>query len=165
MTNKRPDKEKLRLRMASLCARSEQCSGDIRRKLLNAGLSAADTEEIIQELKERKFIDDRRFAAAYARDKVVFSAWGRRKIRLNLMARRIGSDLIDYALDSVDAKDYAVAILRAARAKARSLDIEDFNDRQKLMRHLLSRGFETDIASKAVRKLEADAKNKRDGDA
>ena len=41
------------LRMADLCARSEQCPYDIRRKLLLKGMAAADVESVIAELSDR----------------------------------------------------------------------------------------------------------------
>lgn len=148
-----PDPEKLRLRMAGLCSRSEQCTSDIRLKLRKAGLSTSKTDEIIEFLTENKFLSDRRYARAYASYKVRFSAWGRIKIRAYLVQKRISSDFISEALDAIDEKDYSDALKRAAHAKASSLDLDDREDRQKLYRHLLSRGFESSIVSRMIESL------------
>ena len=69
--------EQALLRMADLCARSEQCPYDIAKKLRAKALSEADIHKVIDELRRRRFIDERRFAASFARDKVRFAGWGR----------------------------------------------------------------------------------------
>jgi len=71
--------------MAGLCARSEQCEGDIARKLAAKGMGASDVEWVLGELRERGFVDAVRFARSFTNDKVRFSAWGRIKIRAALL--------------------------------------------------------------------------------
>ena len=53
------------IRMADLCARSEQCSADIEGKLLRLGLSRAQAQKIVGELRDGRFIDDGRYARAF----------------------------------------------------------------------------------------------------
>lgn len=145
-----------RLRMADLCARSEQCEADIRQKLYRLGLTPPQVQQVIESLIEERFIDNARFACSYARDKCRFSAWGNNKIRLGLHAKRIPADLITAALQSIDRSDYLDALKRTALAKARGLDLNGEQGREnrlKLFRHILSRGFESDLASRAVREL------------
>ncbi len=76
--------EKALARMQTLCAKSEQCSFDIAQKLKRAGLSGADIKQTIASLTASRFIDDTRYARAFAADKVRFSHWGRRKISFAL---------------------------------------------------------------------------------
>lgn len=156
LKRKKPlSREAAQLRMASLCAASEQCTFDIRKKLLKM-VERQDVEPIIEFLIENKFIDDARFAGSFARDKMKFSGWGTRKIRLGLMARQIPSDIISQAIDSLDKKEYARTCLSCARNKAKSIDIEDYDDRQKLFRFLISRGFESSLISKVTAHLKAE---------
>lgn len=150
---KTPDPEALRLKMASLCARAEQCSSDILKKLRRAGLSSSESQEIIDYLKQHRFISDQRFAEVFARDKVRFAGWGRYKIRQALRAKAIPDGLIQSALASVDEADYVEALEKAMLAKARSLDLTDRNDAVKLFRHLASRGFESSLTVPRIKKL------------
>lgn len=148
--------EAARLRMADLCARSEQCEADIRQKLYRLGLSSGDVQKTIEFLTEEQFIDNARYAQAFARDKCRFSSWGRNKIRMALAAKRISPALILQALDSIEQKDYLEALKRTAVSKARTLDLngpEGRENRVKLFRHILSRGFEADLASKIIKQL------------
>lgn len=146
-------KEDALVKMAGLCARSEQCEVDIVRKLRTKMLSMPDTAWVIDELKRRRFLDNGRFAAAYARDKVRFSSWGRMKIRAGLAAKCITGTMAAEAMESIDPGDYAEAISKAAKTQAGSVDLSEKEGRVKLYRHLLSRGFESDLALAEVRKL------------
>lgn len=145
--------ELAKLRMADLCARSEQCSFDITKKLKAKGLVYSDIMEVITFLTERDFINHKRYARSFARDKVRFSAWGRRKINVALRAKKIEEEFIYNALREIEEDDYKEALLRAASSKARQLDLSEYDGRLKLYRHLLSRGFESELSSAMVKKL------------
>ena len=148
--------EAARLRMADLCARGEHCSHEIAEKLRKMQISHSVAEEIIDYLIENRYIDNLRFACAFARDKVKFSGWGKNKIRMALAAKRIDSSDIREALDEIDEDDYLNAVRKVAGAKARSLDLDDYDERSKLFRHLASRGFEAGIISATIRFLRED---------
>lgn len=148
--------EAAKIRMADLCARSEQCEADIRQKLYRLGLSSSEVQQIVTQLIESKFIDNERFARSFARDKCRFSCWGRHKIRLALAAKRLTSHEINQGLEAIEEADYLDALKRTAAAKARSLDLNGPNardERLKLFRHIISRGFESDLASKAIKAI------------
>ena len=152
-TRKQADPEALLKRMAGLCARSEQCTYDITTKLYKAGLPREKREEIIEYLTANRYLDDARFARSFASYKVRFSAWGKKKIRMALAAKRIDSTLIIDALDAIDDEDYAEAIRRVIESKRRDYDPADREQRTKLYRSLLSRGFESDMISNALASL------------
>lgn len=145
--------EAARLRMADLCARSEQCEYDIRTKLTRLGIGGESADSIIDFLRRERFIDDLRFARSFARDKCRFSSWGNAKIRLGLLAKRLPRPAIEEGLEGIERKDYLDALRRVTLAKARQLDFSTetaADSRLKLYRHILSRGFESALASKAV---------------
>ena len=142
--------EAARLRMADLCARSEQCSYDIEQKLRRYGLDGEDIAGVLTFLRENKFVDDGRFARSFARDKVRFAGWGPMKIRAALTAKHIGNTDISEALKAVEPSDNEEALQRALKAKVRNLAPNDRNDRQKALRYLMSRGFKAEDCLKAV---------------
>ena len=63
------------LRLATLCARSEQAEGDLRRKLHDWALQPSDADAIIDRLKHERYLDNERYARAYCRDKLRFNGW------------------------------------------------------------------------------------------
>ena len=49
------------LRLATLCAQSEQAEGDLRKKLHDWGIGGNDINAIIARLKQEKYLDNDRF--------------------------------------------------------------------------------------------------------
>ncbi len=141
------------IRMAGLCAGAEQCAADIKSKILKNGFSIAEADKMIEYLKRNKYIDDQRYARAYAVDKVRFSGWGRMKVRIGLRAKGMTDSVISQAIEYIPENEYAAALEKVLKAKARSLDLKDVKDRQKLYRHLASRGFESQLIISAMRAL------------
>ncbi len=148
---RKPTAEEMLVRMAGLCAGAEQCAADIKSKILKQGFSADEAEKMIAYLQTNKYIDDARYARAYAADKVRFAGWGRMKVRMGLRGKGMSDSVISQALEYIDEKDYADALQKVLLAKARSLDLKDVKDRQKLYRHLASRGFESSMIVSAMR--------------
>ncbi len=148
---RQPSRDEMLLRMAGLCAASEQCVSGIKAKVLKAGLTPEDADAITLYLVENKYIDDLRFARAFAADKVRFSGWGRMKIRMALRLKGISDGYVADAMSYIKESDYSEALSKAISAKARQLDLSDVADRQRLYRHLASRGFESQVIVAAIR--------------
>lgn len=148
-----PSVEAARLRMASLCATREMCEFEIRAKLLRLGMDDEQVEQVLDHLVRMCFVDDARYARAFAADKARFAGWGRRKIAMALRAKRIDQRHVDAALKHIDTGDYAERLLKVARQKASSLDLNEYADRMKLARRLASRGFEGALITSAIELL------------
>ncbi|MCH5180999.1 MAG: RecX family transcriptional regulator [Prevotellaceae bacterium] len=132
--------------MAALCARAEHCRADILDKLARRGLPAAEARAAADRLEREGFIDENRYARAFALDKLRYSRWGRMKIRAALTARHLSETDIGEALAAIGSEEYEQAFAASARAKLRSLDNEEPRARrEKLARFLLGRGFEAGL--------------------
>lgn len=130
-------------RLEEICARSEQCTHEALTRLAGWGIAPETAQKIIRRLKASKFIDDGRYARAFARDKVVYNRWGAIKIRHALALKRLEADMITDALAEVTEEEYATALTEVLRAKARAMERPlNFADSGKLLRHAASRGFE-----------------------
>ena len=141
-----------RMRLEDLCARSEHCEYELREMLWKGGVSERDAETILSGLRKARFYDDSRFAYAYVCDKLRYSRWGRRKIVLGLMAKRIARDVADEVLDEIDMDEYMEIAVSLARAKARMVkEGNTFEGRTKLYRFLLARGFESSVVSRVMK--------------
>ena len=146
-----PDPDKILKRLAGQCARSEQCRSDIVAKLYRARLTATQRDEILNYLVENRYVDDGRYARAFTNDKVRFSCWGRRKIRMALAAKRISPTLITEAFETIDPAEYEASLARATRSLAKDVDFADREAVSKLYRRLLARGYESNLISKALK--------------
>lgn len=139
-------------RAQDLCARAEHCSGEIRKKLSQWGISAYDADAIIEKLIKTKFIDDARFAEIFTRHKVLYGGWGRRKIAAALFAKRIDRNVIADALDTIDMDEYTARLREIISRKAATMaDADTYDGRTRLFRFAASRGFEPDLIATAIR--------------
>lgn len=129
-------------RLENQCARRECCSSDVLRKateLLEGDEAAA--REVLGSLTEGGFVDDSRYAAAFAREKSGITGWGPYKIRLALAAKRIPKELVDAALEEIDGSRAGQKLRRLLEAKWKTLE-GDEAAKFKLLRYALSRGYE-----------------------
>lgn len=136
--------EKALDKMRRLCSRREYCVADIRSKLIKA-LDADEqkVEEALQILIKEKYVDDLRFATAFARDKASIAGWGEVKIRYMLSAKGISRDVITQALEEVDDSKASARLVKLLENKYKSLK-DDPQCRLKLIRFALGRGYSYD---------------------
>lgn len=142
--------EKVADRMRRLCSRREYCVADIRKKLLvQLEGNAAEAGEILQHLINEKYIDDLRYASAYARDKASISGWGATKIRYMLSAKGISSEVISQALEEIDSSKAQVRLDKLMENKFKSLK-DDPQCRLKMLRFGIGRGYSYEDVASAV---------------
>ena len=140
------------MRLETLCARSEHCEWELREKLRGWNVASSDVEGILASLAKHRFYDDERFARAYVRDKLVHNHWGRRKIALGLYAKRVDRDIIDDALDGIDAEEYEGILFAFLQSKVRSLkEGNTYEGRTKLYRAGIARGFEPVTVARLIK--------------
>ena len=142
-------------RCAELCNRCEQCTPDLIEKMKRWGLGYRDAQKVIEELEEMRYVDDHRFVRAYAHDKVCFSGWGRYKVERGLMMKRLPRTLVGEAMEGVEEEEYHDVACRVTASKLRQLrtDNPDYETKVKVLRHVLQRGFEMDVARRALREV------------
>ena len=151
--NSDPDPKKLLERYERQCARMEYCSGDIRRKALKAlGGDADAAEKIVASLVKDGFVDDRRYAGAFVREKSSLQGWGEAKLKYMLAGKGISRDIIADALTEIDPDKASAKLLKLLQAKARTLE-GDPAFRLKLLKFGLSRGYDYDDVESAVRDI------------
>lgn len=139
----------------ALCSRSEKCVKDIRDKMTLWDINDPPSiEKLINELQEEGFVDEKRYAFAYTREKHRFNRWGKRKISMMLKSKGIEKELIVKALDSLDPDEYRETLRSDLQKKRASIKGGNRYDlKGKLMRFALSRGFETELAYPVIEEI------------
>ncbi len=139
------------------CARSELCRADLRPKLLARGLAPSDVDALLDRLVDERFIDERRYVAAYVHDKTTYDRWGRLKVRQALRLKGLTGTVVDEALSAIDEEAYADGLDALLTAKRRTVSAPDaYTLRMKLLRFAASRGFEPSLATDAVDRMLGD---------
>lgn len=139
------------IRLEEACARSERCTHELRQKLRTWHIGSADADEIIQSLIRRRFVDDRRYAAAFTTDKYRFLRWGRRKIEMALRQKHIADDIIADAMESIDEDEYEANLRYILVQKLKSAASPTaYETRMRLFRFAVARGFESELISGTI---------------
>lgn len=140
-------------RMRRLCSRREYCSHDILKKVSDALDGDRDTAaQVLHTLVSERYVDDLRYATAYAREKAMISGWGETKIRYMLSAKRISKDVISMAMEEIDDKKAETRLQKLLENKSRALK-DDPQIRLKLLRFALGRGYQYDEVVPVVESL------------
>ncbi|MGX5819950.1 regulatory protein RecX [Chitinophaga lutea] len=139
------------LKLRHYCAYQERCHSEVREKCYELGLRGDDTEQAIAHLVEEGFLNEERFAKAFAGGKFRMQQWGRRKISMALQQKQVSDYCIRKGLAEIDPDDYDATLRSLAEKKYHQLRSEQPLRRQlKTVQFLLQRGFETDLAKAAV---------------
>ena len=109
-------------------------------------------KEVADALVEEKYVDDLRYASAFARDKSAIQGWGEVKIRYMLSAKGVPRDVIDMALEEIDHDKADSRLEKLLQNKLKSLK-DDPQRRLKLLRFALGRGYSYDEVNSLINTL------------
>ncbi|MBO5679739.1 MAG: RecX family transcriptional regulator [Bacteroidaceae bacterium] len=130
-------------KLAAKCSISEQCLSDIEAKLAKYDLPDEEKTRILRYLVEEKYIDDKRYAEAFVRDKYRFNKWGRIKIAQGLRMKGIDSQTISNAMETINETEYLSILRDLIKTKRKSIrGKNDYEINGKLARFATGRGFE-----------------------
>lgn len=140
-------------RLRGLCSRREYCCADVLKKAkvaLDGDLQAA--QEVVDSLVKDKYVDDLRYASAYARDKAAIQGWGVVKIKYMLSAKGVAASVITEALQDIDPDKSSSRLQKLLENKYKTLK-DDPQCRLKLLRFALGRGYSYDDANTIINQL------------
>ena len=143
---KEKTEEEAFLQLAALCANAEHCQYEMLEKMKRWELSEEAQARVMAQLIEERYVDDRRYARAFVKDKIRYNKWGRRKVQQGLWMKRIDKEIQDEVLDEIDEKEYLNVLKPLLKQKRKSIKANsDYELNQKLVRFAYGRGFTFDI--------------------
>ena len=135
-----------------LCARSEKSTGDALRLMRTWGVPEAEQRAVLDKLLADRYIDNRRYAEAYTREKSQLSGWGERKIAMQLRLKGVERETISAVLaELMDDDDKRERLREKLQRKLRSTKAaNDYELRGKLLRYALGLGYDYDMAADVI---------------
>lgn len=128
------------------CAYRERSQQEVRDKLYDMGLHQREVESTIADLISKGFLNEERFARAFAGGKFRINGWGKIKIRNALIQKKVSPKCIELGLDSIDKRDYSVSLKKILAQKIKAGKEKNiFILKNKAARFALSRGFEPEL--------------------
>jgi regulatory protein len=141
----------------NLLAAREYTARGIRRKLVQKEYPAQEADSVVERLVASGIVDDSRYAAEYARQKLVNSGASVRRVRQALAQKGIDQAVAAVAIERVLADepvDQDAAIERLALRKLRSLgDLEGVVKRRRVFGFLVRKGYELDDIKRVLRRI------------
>lgn len=141
-------------RLMQVCSQGEKCKSDLRYKLRQWKISEESAERIISQLEKENFVDESRFAQAFAKDKINFNKWGKNKVRYNLKMKEISENDIEDAFLDIDDMEYFSLIEKEIADKNRKTKAKSTWERKgKIVQFAQSRGYETEIVMELLDRI------------
>ena len=138
-------------KIKQFCAYQERCHREVTEKLYSFGLYKKAVEIILSNLIEENFLNEERFAIAFAGGKFRMKQWGRVKIKYELKQKGVSSYCISLALKEIEEETYLTTLKTLATKKWESLKGEQYLNRQaKTTTYLLQKGFELHLISAVI---------------
>lgn len=148
-------REEVLQKIKNWCAYQERSQHQARQKLFEYRQNADEVENILAELIADNFINEERFAIAFAGGKFRMKHWGKIKIRLELKQHRLSEYCIKKGLRAIDEKEYEKTIQKLLDKK---LSLVKGSDKRKifysLSAYLISKGFENELVQENISKLQ-----------
>jgi len=154
------------------CDYQERYQQEVRDKLYSWGAKPDEVEQIICKLIEQDYINEERFARAFARGKFRIKHWGKNKIRRELKFRKISEYCIKQGLLEIPDEDYLEVLKQIIEKKSHTVGARSTcpdskqqanpNNKQggqtpplryKIAQYAISRGFESDLVWNVLNKL------------
>lgn len=146
--------DQAKLMLERFCIYQERSPFEVEQKLLKLGLIREAMDQILMHLHQENFLNETRFAEAYVRGKFNQKKWGRNKISQGLFQHRVSSYNSKAALAQINEEAYLNTATTLAEKKLTVLSSEnEFEKKQKIVRYLVQRGFEQNIAFEIINNL------------
>lgn len=147
-------KEQALQKLRHYCGYQERCHYEARQKLYDLGVWKKDHDEIIATLIEENYLNEERFAIAFAGGKWRMKQWGRVKIKYELKQRQVSDYCIKKALKQINEDEYLKTMREQAAEKYNALKSEQYLVRKKkTLDYLVQKGYEQNLAGETLARL------------
>ena len=146
MFKKQLTKEEAFQKLKHYCAYQERCHNEVKEKLYNFGIWKKEQDEIIATLIEENYLNEERFAIAFAGGRFRIKKWGRTKIKYELKQKQVSDYCIKKALKQIDETDYLEVLNKLVKEKFAALkNDQPIIRKKKTIAYLQQKGYEYDL--------------------
>jgi regulatory protein len=119
------------------------------------GVPENERQAVVDKLVAQRFIDNRRYAEAYQREKSQISGWGARKIAMQLRLKGIERNIIEEVVNNIDESEQLNTLVKKLRRKLTTTKASsEYELRGKLLRYALGLGYDYDTAIEGLDSLD-----------
>ena len=128
---------------------------ELKTRLKQKGFSEALSQDTVNFLKDKEFIDDRVFARGWVSTRLK-RPFGLRKIRQELIQKGLDPEIIDNSLSKVkeDYNESQIVSQLAGQRFSKLKNIEPLKAKARVYGYLIRRGFSPDVVGEVIKNLE-----------
>lgn len=147
--------DEARSKLQAYCAYQERCHKEVRSKLFDLGIYGDDVDSIIADLIEDNFLNELRYAIAFAGGKFRIKKWGRYRITRELKMNQVSAYSIKKALQSeLPEADYLETLEQVVEKRNRLLrEPNKFKRKLKIAKYVIDKGFESPLVWDTINRL------------
>lgn len=146
--------EQARQKIYRYCTYQERCHQEVRNKLFEMGLRSYEVDELIVHLIGEGFLNEERFAKAFAGGKFRMKNWGRIKIVSALEGKGLNGYCIKVGLAEIEDQEYLRTLEKILLKKLQDVLAEDsFTKRNMIARYAIQKGFESELVWVKVKEI------------
>jgi regulatory protein len=136
------------------CAYQERSHQEVRDRLYEYSLRTHEVDELLARLISEGFLNEERFAKAFAGGKFRMKKWGRLKIIHELEALHLTKRCIQSGLNEIDPQDYIKTLEGLlSRQASRTDEMNVFKKRDRVARYAIGKGYEPELVWGLVKEL------------
>ncbi len=110
------------------------------------GLYSSEVDDLISKLIVEGFLNEERFAKAFAGGKFRIKKWGRLKIQQELEMQGLTKRCVAIGLKEIDASDYRKTLKSLIQKKsAQTSEQNPFKRKNLIARYVISKGYEPEM--------------------
>jgi len=147
--------EKAAQKIRQYCAYQERNHQEVKEKLYDYGLYKDQVEALMAELISENYLNEERYAIAFAGGKFRVKEWGKVKIKYALKQDKISDYCIKKALLTISEEDYMRTLEKLFQAKLKEVKNEKniFIKKKKIQNYLMQKGFEHELIHSLLQAL------------
>lgn len=136
------------------CAYQERSYKEVKSRLYDYGLYESQVDELIAQLITEGFLNEERFAKAFAGGKFRMKKWGKLKIKNELEFLGLTKNCIQRGLKEIDSADYSKTLKALIKKKSSEIKEENlYKKRDRVARFAIGKGYEPEMVWEYVRDL------------
>ena len=146
----KPESSFLLNKAREYCAASERCVMDVKHKLRQWKAEDHTIQKIINKLEKEDFLNEERYAKAFAVGKLRHNKWGMNKIIYALQSKHIPDLYIQIGIGEIDDEEY-LNTLKAVLSTKKIDEKDEWKKNNKLVKYAVQKGYQADLCWKIIK--------------
>jgi regulatory protein len=136
------------------CSYQERCIRDVEEKLKTLTVQRKKIPGIINQLQKEDYLNEERFARAFAGGKYRLNKWGRNKIEFEMKIRGIPELMIQEGLAEIDGDEYLKTLKELMVHKFDEIKSDkNVNIREKIINFAYGKGYEMELILGLIKEM------------